>query len=239
MPDFATLQAQAVALGYGLQAVLAADVCPELAHGFRGLWLLANTGDAVQQRWLAGASVAHKLQQNAHSPPHSAGPLDDFCRAELSTLLGARAQHWLFPHPYSEPLAPLVKLLQAAGWWHPGPFMNSLHPRYGSWWALRAVIALDATPVSAQPAFSAQPCASCSAPCVNACPPQAVALADVWDWQRCGQYRVTQDSACTSDCLARLACPLGADWRYSSAVRDYHYRASLPSLQRYFAPPSR
>lgn len=238
MPEFAALQARARALGYGLQTVLAADCCPELAHGFSAIWLLANTGDAVQQRWLAGESVAHKLQQDAHSAPHSAGPLDDFCRAELGTLLATQAHHWLFPQPYGEPLAPLVKWLQAAGWWQPGPFMNSLHPRYGSWWAVRAVIALDAAPSGAQPAFTAQPCLDCPAPCVNACPAQAVAYSRAWDWQRCGQYRLAQDSACTSDCLARLACPLGAEWRYHAAVREYHYRASLPSLQRYFAPPS-
>jgi len=226
MSAFSACRARAAALGYGLQTVLAGDAD---SAPFSALWLVCNTGASVQRRWAAGRPPAQLLALNATAPATSCGPLDDFCRAELSALLGALPHRVLFPHANGAPTLPLLPRLEAAGWLRPGPFMNTLHPRYGSWWAVRALIALDAEPDPAA-ALGDSPCVTCSAPCIEACPASAVSMAG-WNGQACIRQRLDTASPCTADCRARSACPGGAEWRYDAATRAYHYGVSLATLR--------
>lgn len=233
----ADLREQAVRLGYGLQTMLpvsaiSAPGLAPLAAPFRTLWLVCNTGDAVQRRWRAGRDIEALLADNAATGAGSCGPLDDFCRAELGALLGTQAHRVLHPHPASTAPLPLLALLAAAGWLRPGPFMNTLHARYGSWWAVRAVIALDAGADAPGEALGPSPCLDCSAPCVPACPAAAVGKPG-WEAQRCLAQRVTIGSGCARRCIARESCPAGREWRYEPATIAYHYGASQQTLQRW------
>lgn len=235
LDDLAAIRRQAAGLGYGLQAVLPVAAVPALvplAAPWPALWLVCNTGDAVQARWRAGRPVAALLADNAAAGPASCGPLDDFCRAELGALLGLHAHRVLHPQPSSAAPLPLLAVLEAAGWLRPGPFMNTLHAGYGSWWAVRAVIALDAEADAAPEPLGASPCRDCPAPCVHACPAGAVARSG-WDGGRCLEQRLADGSPCAGRCPAREICPAGRIWRYETATIAYHYGASQQTLRNW------
>ncbi len=234
MSGLVTLRSRARELGYGLQALLPLPGWIE-APGCTRLWLVCSTGDAVQRRWLAGRTVAACLAEEAATPAEtSAGPLDDFCRAELATLLDGLAYRFLFPHPYAELPFPLLKLLGELGWLRPSPLMNTLHAHIGSWWAVRAVVALagnDEAPVETT-TLGADPCLGCAAPCISACPGGAVSRAG-WRFEACAAQRLAPASPCAATCPARLACPAGAPLRYGSDVLAYHYGVSLRTLREF------
>ena len=50
-----------------------------------------------------------------------------------------------------------------------------------------------------------------------------------FDWQACVDYRVAENT-CRDTCLARQACPVGPDHRYSREQMGYHYRISLRTI---------
>ena len=238
MADLTAVFEHARSLGYGLQAVIKSTDCPEpvveAADSFDALWIVCNTGDRVQQRWLAGRDPEPLIADEANLIAGSAGPLDDFCRAELSALLIGHSYRMLFPHDYDQPLLPLVTILQGAGLLRPSPVMNSLHDRYGSWWAVRAVIALNYDR-PAEGDLGQSPCLNCDAPCIRQCPAGAVSRTG-WAFELCRDQRLQPDSGCLSHCPARQVCPAGVGFRYSEPVQRYHYRVSLNYLR---AQPSR
>jgi len=230
--------ADAGRLGYGLQALLVAGCLPRGSGdtgGFSHLWLVCSTGAMVQRRWLAGREPGPLVSAGAGPAPGSCGPLDDFCRAELGGLLGGRGHRFLYPRAAEEPQAPLVAVLEAAGLHRPSPLMQALHRRFGAWWAVRALIAVDAgagemIPGAMAEPLGADPCQGCDRPCARACPAGAVGPGG-WDWRRCTTYRLEAGSACTRDCPARVACPVGAAFRYPVEVRAYHYGVSRRFLE--------
>ena len=140
-------------------------------------------------------------------------------------------------YPHSECPIILQQALQWLGWTGtPGPFGMGLHPEYGSWIAMRAVFWIDhwdgdtmstaATPLDAV-------CAGCHAPCVSSCQAGALNLNTLPDMMACAQYRCQDNSDCADTCHARLACPVGRDYRYAEAQIKHHYQAALPGLRHW------
>lgn len=182
-----------------------------LGHGGRRLW------ECVQA---AGLASEH--------------PIDDYCSATVDRwfaqdLPGRR--HRLV-YPGDAPLG-LQSLGSLAGWHHASPFMVGIDAEWGSWSAYRAVVLAD-TDFCPSPAVDrSHPCASCiGQPCIAACP--AGALADGrFALVKCSRYRLLPDSPCAHGCLARLACPVGAEHRYDAAQIRHSYARSLRMLQQY------
>jgi hypothetical protein len=83
---------------------------------------------------------------------------------------------------------------------------------------------------------TADPCASCPKPCVEACPAGAV-TATGFAFVPCSARRLAHGSACARMCFARMACPVGTAERYGVAQLAFHMDASLVSLRRHVAPP--
>lgn len=228
----------AARLGYRLQATVAADALTghlpsSLPPAFRTLWIVCSTGDQVQGRWLGDRDPEEMMAVNVRAEPDSAGPLDDFCRSELVSLLGDRPHAVLFPSDRNARHWPLLPVLRAAGLLRPSPIMNSLHHRYGGWWAVRAVIALtEQAAIACLDDLGDSPCLSCDAPCVDACPGDAVHRKG-WVFDACAMQRLREDSPCAYRCPARLACPAGAGFRYNDRVLHYHYGVSLQTLEAF------
>ena len=168
---------------------------------------------------------------------HGSDPVETFvteCVARWMTeSLGAQAWQQVFPGPHR---VGLQRLGEWAGWHRPSPFWVGVDAEWGSWFAYRAVVLADTslplTPRSGRPS----PCTDCrDRPCVGACP--AGALADGsgghWKLQACLDERLRPGSACQDRCLARIACPVGQDHRYSDAQMRYHYLQSLAALRAY------
>ncbi len=164
---------------------------------------------------------------------NAAHPVDEHAKRCTQAALPT-AHLW---YPGDCPLI-LQRLMQHVGWSGlPGPFGMGLHPQYGSWIAVRAVAwmpeataaATTASPLSPQPVNS--PCTHCPAPCLDACPAQALSADTAPDLHACAQHRCTEASSCAEQCLARNACPVGVEYRYDAAQTAHHYRYALPSIR--------
>ncbi|MDF1663669.1 MAG: hypothetical protein P1V97_18010, partial [Planctomycetota bacterium] len=93
-----------------------------------------------------------------------------------------------------------------------------LHPKYGPWISLRALLYCPADLEPATPIPDYQPCQSCDKPCLTACPVGAYSLDNAWNVHKCANHRLdeeTPEDHCASQCHVRLACPVGREHAYS------------------------
>lgn len=167
-----------------------------------------------------GSAFFENFLRNKRDEPD---PLDAYTRRLVDSLLeplrgaGVRLRvHYPFWNE-SEPL-PFQKIARAAGL---GPSLLGLdlHPRFGPWAAYRALLLLDLALEDGE-VSDFEPCIGCPAPCIEVCPVGAVSN-EGWNAERCMDHRLV-DGGCSEGCHSRLACPVGAEYRYS------------PSLLRYF-----
>ena len=131
----------------------------------------------------------------------------------------------LYPGPC--PLG-LQRLLAFLGWVSDaGPLGMLMHGEHGSFFAMRCIMYTRHPLPSIQfgDASTHSPCVTCAAPCVDACPGEALALGAMPILERCGKYRARTDSRCRSTCVAREACPAGGD-PYDRAQLHHHYTAA-------------
>lgn len=134
----------------------------------------------------------------------------------------------LFPFSTALPLQQLGKL---AGWHHDSPLGVGIHSEYGLWFAYRAVLLVDAELPLCRVPERVSPCTQCTTkPCLHACPAKALEYPALPDMKRCHDWRLQHNSPCAYTCLARLACPVAPQMRYSEAQLQYHYGHSLTQL---------
>ena len=163
-------------------------------------------------------------------------PIDDYSirtvQQWFADCLPGKRCRILFPG--EQPIG-LQALGQLAGWHQPSPIMVGVDKEWGSWYAYRAVALADTDFVASLPLEERSPCPTCVAqPCVAACP--AGALTDGrFDIAACSRYRLQADSACALGCLARQACPVGAEHRYQPEQIAHSYSRSLAVIRRYYA----
>jgi hypothetical protein len=124
----------------------------------------------------------------------------------------------------AQPLIPFQRIGRAAGLGGPGPLGLQIHPRFGPWWAYRALIVLDRPLPPAPPPGDG--CAGCDAPCVAACPAGAVGRGG-FDVAACHGRRLVA-APCRLSCDARIACVRGPEHRYRDVELAFHMRASMP-----------
>ena len=195
-----------------------------LGHGGRRLW------ERVQA---AGLTSEH--------------PIDDYTvrtiEGWLAEHLPGRAYRIVYPGEHPIGLQALGKL---AGWHHTSPFMVGIDSEWGSWYAYRAavLIAFQFRPffpvhraLQEAPLGCGNPCLDCATtPCITACPADAL-NAGQFSLAACSGYRLQPASPCAEGCLARQACPVGAEHRYETAQIAHSYRRSLAMLRQYFKQP--
>ncbi|HEX5058863.1 MAG TPA: hypothetical protein VFV99_05855 [Kofleriaceae bacterium] len=185
--------AHAVARELGLSML--AD--PERPAG----WLVANTR-AWWPRFLAARRADPDLAA-------SRDPINDYVEKTCAKISGARC---FFPHrQYDGAWLPFQRLAVAAGFGTLSPSNLVVHPTFGPWFALRAIVLTGDTPITR--VLPAAPCA-----CAERCP---VAFA---------RAREAQDSW-RAWLAVRDACCVGAEHRYSEDQIEYHYTKSLALLR--------
>ena len=146
-------------------------------------------------------------------------------------LGGARSQI-VYP---GRPGAPLIRLGELAGWSTPSPIGPGIHPEYGLWFAYRVAFLTDAPLPVTEQRKPHRPCDECAEkPCIGACPAGAVRWPVDFQLEPCLRHRLAEGSACADKCLARLACPVATEHRYTPEQVRYHYLHSLPSVARYW-----
>ena len=215
-----------------LQVVDTARLPEELIQSLIALGVEVRKSPRLVLLGMGGPGLWNRVKNKLESSPD---PFDDDAVSSVHTVA---LEFWrctevdlLYPGPL--PL-PLQKLGQFAGWSYPSPIGIDLHPRYGPWFAFRAVFLIDVPlPPSAYEPGEA-PCQSCQAkPCESACPAGAVQYGSILDIQACMEQRLLPRSSCGDRCFSRLACPVGKHWRYPDEQITYHGRRSLQSLKRW------
>lgn len=144
-------------------------------------------------------------------------PLDRWSERTLSALadqLGATA---LFPFG-GPPWHPFGRWAVRTGEVFPSPLGILVHPHWGLWHSYRGALAFaDLLELPArEPALRASPCATCAAkPCLHACPVSAFSEKGyAVDDCRAHLAGATGRDCNANGCLARRACPVGAEHRY-------------------------
>ncbi len=234
MDRFAELQA----VGLSLHAVLDVTALPASVQAGLGLPpdelarypRLVLIGHAGRAFW--SALKARGL--------HGSDPVDTFVQEQVGAWMARQPGEptWWLVFPGAAPVG-LQALGALAGWHHPSPFWVGVQAEWGSWYAYRAVVLVSEPWPLTLPQRAESPCLSCAAqPCVSACPAQALSGEPVQHragLQACVDHRLQAASPCADRCLARQACPVGAEHRYTDEQTAYHYLQSLPALRAWVA----
>lgn len=210
----------AAAARKGAGSAAPADLHPR----YRRAVVLGSGGGAFWARFRA----AHP------GPPQLPGnPLDRYTEARVEALLAPLREddpEAVAAYPFTHPrqLLPFMGLVAELGFLGKAPFGVAVDPEHGPWFAWRAAV-LTAAPYPESVFPAASPCAACPAPCVAACPAEAVDKAG-FRWRDCVTFRLGAET-CRERCLAREACPVGLGSRYTTEAIRYHYTASLRMIR--------
>jgi methylmalonic aciduria homocystinuria type C protein len=121
----------------------------------------------------------------------------------------------LFAHRMTPAPIAIQRIAHEGGLAHLSPSRLSVHPRFGPWWSLRAVIVVDADGPLGDRAVAPDPCTPCAKPCLAAFD-RAVAATDL---ARPGEV----ESQWKSWAEVREVCPEGRAFRYGDDQLRYHY----------------
>jgi hypothetical protein len=185
--------AHAIARLPGLDALLDPErPCGLLVGNTRALW----------PRFLAARRSDPALAASRH-------PIEDYVEQTSAKFTDARC---LFPHrQYDGAFLPFQRLAVAAGLGTLSASQLVIHPSYGPWFALRAVVLTAGVPTS-----RVLPAAACE--CAQRCP--------------AAFERAREAQSSWREWLAvRDACCVGRDYRYSDDQIEYHYTKSLDLLR--------
>lgn len=129
------------------------------------------------------------------------------------------AHRILWAHPTGTAAVPIQRLARVAGLAWLSPAHLSIHPRFGPWIGLRAVVVFALPAPGLPQPVSADPCGRCADACLPAFR-TAVAAGDGPDAWRAWL-------------AARDACPLGRAHRYDDDQIVYHYTGDRRILLRH------
>lgn len=219
------------AAGLNLQAVFDIDSLPpamaqelrrrfDPGHGFRQLILIGHGGRRLWER----------VQAAGMDTPD---PVDSFSQRTAESWFAAQFPGHRHAVAYpGDPGVGLQALGKLAGWHHDSPFMVGINAAWGPWFAYRVLLLADTALAPTPPLSGTSPCATCGGQaCVAACPAEALSGGQ-FRLERCIAYRRQPDSRCRSTCLARQACPVGAEHRYTAAQLHHSYGRSLDTIGR-------
>ena len=211
-------------------AVTAADSVPALApdRPAQTLLLLGSVGGSL---WSA-------FSQPAEFHDGLPDPLDRWSQRVIGGLAERFSALALFPFG-GPPYQPFLRWARRAEGVAPSPLGMQIHATHGLWHAYRGALALAETLDLPAPEPSARPCDSCAdRPCLTACPVGAFTLdgsgATGYNLQGCARHVGSPAGAACLEkgCLARRACPIGADLVYAPPQANFHMRAFLAARQR-------
>lgn len=147
-------------------------------------------------------------------------PLDTWIESCLQEVLEPiEVEHrilWAHEPVSAGNFLPVQAIAEVAGLATVSPSQLAIHPEYGPWLALRAVVAFDLPGPGGPAPEPERPCRDCSAPCVDAL-------------DRALDADESDESAGVRESWRRWvdvrdACPVGREHRYSDAQIRYHYQ---------------
>ena len=171
----------------------------------------------------AGAAPwAHFQRWRETQPPALENPLDTWSREVIGAAaaqFGARAVS-----PNDRPYLPFQQWAMRAEGLKSSPLGILMHPEYGLWHAYRGALLFEhEIPIQA-PRNPIHLCDLCvGKPCLNSCPVKAFSD-DGFAYENCVSHvRNAAGTRCRhTGCIARNACPYGADYRYPADEQAFH-----------------
>lgn len=158
-------------------------------------------------------------------------PIDSFTRRVVEDAVrglqvgGVRARAGFYWERREGEFVDFVGLGHACGLGVPSRLGMLIHPTYGPWISLRAVILSSEKIETTPPLDGFAPCSGCPAPCETACPGNAVAAAG-FDVATC--VSTTRSHApCRSRCAARHACVVGPEHAAAPDLEQRHRAAAI------------
>jgi epoxyqueuosine reductase QueG len=197
--------------GFALLGWFAAKADDSLPTGTQFVMLIGNAGPDMFRRFA-----------RERRPSDS---LDEWTREVVDPLaqdLDAQALY-----PFDTPPQPFLTWARRGGAGHTSPLGLNIHPTYGLWHAYRAALLFPVEFDLPSAKAGQSPCEKCEGkPCLSACPVHAFDGTS-YDVAACGKYLLSDagNECMTGGCKARLACPVGRDYRYENMQIQFHMKA--------------
>jgi hypothetical protein len=192
-------------------------------------WFAPKPGDRVSGEakivLLIGNAGRTMFARFARERDPDIDQLDEWTRAVVAPL--ARRLGAVAVYPFDKPPSPFLTWAQRAGCGHASPLGLNVHPTYGLWHAFRAALLFEEDPGLPPIAATAHPCETClGRPCLSACPVNAFTGTDYRIGDCVSHIASLAGEDCMlHGCLARRACPVGQDYRYTDQQIGFHMRA--------------
>lgn len=199
---------------YEAAARAAAEHHLEIYGGFHpeagGTLLLLGPGAGVWEHVTATPEFAH-----------GDDPMDRWSRRVIGAMAEALGAEALFPFD-GPPWQPFQTWAQATGRCWESPVRLLVHDRAGLWASFRGALRFSGR-LALPEATSPRPCETCAAPCLTACPVNALS-ASGYDTGACHAYLDTPEGAdCLNrGCKVRRACPVSAAFPRVEAQSAFH-----------------
>lgn len=241
-PVVAALEAALAPLGFDIVGVADPSAYDRIVDearriGTRAPWarsavVVGNGGGSLWRRVVAWAEERGGLAALAD-------PIDEYtertvtpCVARVLDAAGVRGELvFVFPQEGASPALSFVDLAAVAGLGAPSLLRVLVHPVFGPWMALRAVVLCDVEMRAPRPADGFDPCPGCrERACVAACPAGAVRAASGWDLLACVDHRLASGD-CAERCHARFDCVLGREHRYAPEAAAHHHRRAWAAMR--------
>ena len=203
----------------GLNVVGVTDGSPhqDLLTGCQSAVVFGNGGTAL---W--DAFVEDMTTHPEHLTEHQ-HPFDDFVHRAIQNADPSppNSRRWIRCAAEPEAFVDFRPLAHGAGLGFSSTMGLLIHPEYGLWMGLRAVLLTTEQLPPFKAVEGLSPCDSCiEKPCISACPAGAV-RPEGWKVKVCAQFH--QDSTdCHGRCHSRLSCPIGDSHRHSPLQHFYH-----------------
>jgi hypothetical protein len=224
-----------------LNPTLHEDLSRELGdHGLRirGTWHLKNQqnldGAVMCLVGVVGSEFWPLFKASPFYRDGLSDPLDRWSRYIGDNL--AQKHHGQALYPFDgPPWHPFQQWADRCEPTQPSRMMLRIHPQFGLWHAYRFALLLppDEPPTSTSVPSESIPvegiCASCpTQACLHACPVNAYSGTS-FDIQLCTDHlhRVEGSRCMRQGCQARMACPVGSEYRYETEHAAFHMQAFL------------
>lgn len=158
-------------------------------------------------------------------------PLDRWSRSVLEEIGEEFGGRTVMPSD-GPPYWPFQQWAMRAEPVFPSPLGILIHPVYGLWHGYRGALLFEDRLELPARAAGASPCETCSdGPCLSACPVKAFSGGG-YDVSACRAHlRSGAGETCLGgSCLARRACPAGAEYHYGEDHARFHMEAFLGGL---------
>lgn len=159
-------------------------------------------------------------------------PLDRWSRRVIGSMAAQLSAAAVYPNG-SSPAPPFQRLAARSEPVYRSPIGLLIHPQWGLWHAYRGALLLPGRIRLPSLAPPVSPCSACAMqPCLSSCPVRAF-RAGSFDVEACVDHVLSQAGSECRDrgCLARRACPVGAEFRYVEAQARFHMHAFLRSIR--------